>query len=659
MESIIQVIWKEWLARVRPARRIADLLYGCHAPETENERIASGAWPLRFVKHPSETSDYTMGRTKNLTRIHEGNHIDLVLKFAYTYDHQITERCSVKSRYLEEKHKAEEIYQEKFKVLNRELLDSLDRFVETCLDLKNENLFAKYGSDGIYGATLCLNMRTSDHEPTYSLIENSLKKFKRLVVVRLKVNSIRKRSLLNILEPSRLVKRVLIMVEQAETLSPAITDMLIGNLKNRVEDEASPTSVVMVVFCLSVRIQELPFDHFNGLAGFWPIESDNSHHNLEILEELVRNRGITMKLGPDALNFIHDYYQNVDPSISNVVYLLNHALFEHYHRLEDVYKRMNESARSAWRKLESKYEKHQYVCDQLLNLALLLRDQGLFPEDVSDVYELLLDYENLSHSKELVDALMNLGKLKHETSLRRIDRVLMRAERVKATKNGMTTVVSILASYRDKILNNKDCTEIVSSMINELIEYVRDLENPLAKDIYHIYFHNRAELSKSSMTAARYEDTFMENFCGKDRTYFSILVRYLLNAQGSLGVFDLMTEVEDEYKELMRNERSPTLRKGPRIKVTPKKAAGRSSRAAATTASAAITVSAGTNVESQAAPKGLDGEEEDGLIKALFADIIDCLELQLMIKLDPRTKQRCLKRLVWPAIRPDAGGAEK
>lgn len=575
-------------------------------------------------------------RTINLTRAREDNHIEEVLKLPHNYDDDIAARCVVKRQYFEQKQLAERTYAEKFKKLHEGILRDVHRFVEKCLDVHDEHLFVGNEAESIFGSIVNLDMQISDHEPTFNLIESSLKKHKNLHVTRVSASSIRKRNLLEMLEPSKQSKRTLIMVEQAETLSRSLTDILVGHLKNRITDVLSPTTVIMVLFCLSTHIQELPFDHVNCFGRMDTIEKDRISEQREVLEELIRSREIRMKLGCGPLNYIYEYFVNVDASMASVIYLCSYAMFEYYYDLEDSYEQMDEVTRSACFKSTATINRHQYLCDQMYYFTELLCEKGLYPEDVTDIYEDMNKFDRLDQSIQFVDSVKNLRKFPQEALMRRIDAVILKSQQTQNTKNGKVDVISILSKYKEKILNNKGCEEIITQLTDDLLKHAYDLGNPIKEDRDHIYFNNLNSLTESTLTAVRLPEKLIKYFC-RDGNYFGVLLRqHILTSQGQIGVHDLAADVSDEYRKIIRSERSCVIKKGPRIKITPKKRGSRVSKA--------------LQSELEPVQRGLSPEEEDGLAKAIFVDVIDCMELQYLIKLDPKVKGRHLKRLIWPIL---------
>lgn len=564
-------------------------------------------------------------RTINLTRIKEGNYYDSILSRKFDYDTEVKERKDVKQEFSSQKLVAEKLYHEKSAELISAAVEGVKDFVTKSMNLKGTNLFDKTEGQ-IHGEVLHLDMQLSDHEMTYTFIEKAVKKLvNNLHIIRLKANQARKRSISELMEPTRQSRRIFLIVEQTECLSRVLTETLVGLLKNRLSDETSPTDTIMILFCLSLRIKALPFDNLHCFGRMKGIHKQTDQSKVGYLEILLRSRGLKVKLGPNVLDFIYEHSLHTDSSITNVKYLHCYAIFEHYQRLNAE----SLISQAEYEELESQ---HQLLCDNILSLSLFLKDKDKWPTDATDLYSELESYSDLSKSHDFFDSLQSLRKISHDRLVKRFENVENQFGNLvtKSKKVVKQNAVSILSSYKDKIGNNRDCDEILLQLINDLMKYAKNIRSPFNEQ-RNFYFNNVRSLETGCFTASRRAEELSETYLNES-SYFGILFKRILNSPGNIAAAELCDEVLEDFKKLITIQESTTEKRQDPVetKRSRRKTTIRASR--------------------KSMGRETSEEERDGLARAIFVDMIDSMEHQGIVKLDARAKGKVIKRLAWPAM---------
>lgn len=544
-------------------------------------------------------------RTINLTRINEGNYYENVLKKNFTYDEDIRRKVNVKREFLEQKHIAEALHNQRFIELISDVIENVEKFVSKSLQLDRPGLFERQ-KDEIHAETLLLDMHVSDHEMTFAMIEKSIKRLvTNLHVSRLKANLARKRGIQELIESSEQSEIVFIIVEQAECLSRSLTETLVGHLRSRLSNRASTTDVVMILFCLSIRLQILPFDHmrcFKGMKGITKLSRDSFQDRLDVL---LRSRDLKVKLAPATLDLIYLHSLYADASITNISYLHCYCIFEHYKRLDEK----SILTEKEYKKLE---RKHQSLCDDLQCYALFLYDLDTWPQDASDLYEELGRLDDLSQSTEFFNAIHRIKKIPHDRLVGRLEMIAKQFTDHK--QQAKRNAPSILLSYKEKIANDKGEKHTVSELLDDLMKYARTIKCPFSKHP-NFYFSDCQTLIRGCLKPARSQRELLQSGYLDESTFFGVLLNKVLSSPRLMAANELFDEVLTDFKELISTHK---------------------------------TEQSSESLQPRREHAEYSNEEMDGLVRALFIDTIDSMEHQGLVKLDPRSKGKVIKRLAWP-----------
>lgn len=524
--------------------------------------------------------------------------------------------------FLKRKRLLDAHYAKKFKQLNAKVIDELDQFIDKSFDANDELQFP--GRRQLRGAVLVLDMQTSDHEPTLALIQDHVEKRNKLMgTIRLKSTITRKRNLLDVLKEKK-HSRLFVMVENTETFDYDLSNVLVGHLTGRLLEGSA--EVIMVLFCVSTKIQGLSIDTNDTFGKLTLINRDKEVASRELLEDLLRSKETEFKLGKKCLDYIYESYINCDASISNLKYLHQYAMFEYYSKLNNIEESANKQNGDRdpmlnKSQLKAASEYHKYLCNQMYYFYDLTHDSGKFPEDITDIYDELLENDDLAQSVNFINAIKDIIKFPHSSLLRRIDLVDKRYRMAPKTIYDKRDVTRIIFNYKDKILNNEDCKKIVMSLVDELIVFSQGLTNPLHGTNRKIYFNNTETFMERTLPSARYEKS-VERFVDGS-TDFSILYSLIHSSTSEISIADLFNDFVPMLEEWIEKNKP----KSKKMKQT---------------------VSSRTLRRTTRAEKERSEVLDDGLAKAIFIDILLSMEDQGLIKLELRTSRRgMIKKIIW------------
>lgn len=544
--------------------------------------------------------------------------------------------------FIEQAGLARKRFGKQLQTINRKIITELDTFIDSSIDCDSRHLFATGRTERMHGAVLYLDMQTTDHEPTFDCIENHIKTRRRsMYVIRIGRDLIRKRGLLELLETCKNFSQIFVLIEQAETLNVSLTNTLIGHFRGRLQDDESPAQVVLMLFCLSAKIQDLALDATNCFGKITSIVRDKDLDSKDVLESLLRNEGSKFKIGANLLTLIYHCFIECDNSITNLSLMYIYAMYEYYSHLDNCEissdgKKHKTSHSTSNKGLDSALKYHDFICDQMYYYQELLQDRGKFPDDVTYIYDELFAHDELAHSIDFIDAIKGIIKFPRQAILRRIEQVEKKFHDFGKTKKNNDDVVEILSKYKERIDNNEDCDIIVTNLVDELLEHARVLKNPNSLGHGHIYYNDSDAINDHILRSSRNNKRQIRCY-HDDSTYFGALFNQILDSPGHISINDLFNDVLPSLRELIRTDRTQLVAssKGPRRKFTTPRKSIRTTpvKAAATRPDVS---------------KTLSDEDEIGLAKAIFIDLIDCMEQNQLIKIDKRSiKGSMIKRLVW------------
>jgi len=526
---------------------------------------------------------------------------------------EITNNGHVKSFYFQQRDLADELLDDLFCKVNEPIFKGVIDFADKSL---SRQMFSNK-SLRIHAATLLLDMQTSDHDTTFSAIEEHLgSNFKGLFIQRIKSNLRRKRNILELLETSNNSKELFLIIEQAETLDTSLAETVIGNLYQRLQDGHS--KIIMILFCLSTKLQDLPFDAMGCFGKMTIIKRDTEVDRALIKEHLLRNPGITMKLGSSVLDMVYECYTNSDASIANLKFFLNYTLHQYCSRLCSL-KDFKEVASGTSNFTKQARETHDFLCDQLYCYFEILR----CGDDVTFLYDELASNDDLSQSIEVYEAIKKISSLSPESLVRRLEKVINFPTKSKCSRNN---VISIAQKLKSVVENNDDYAHVV---VKEFIEHARSVVNPLKSKYKAAYYTNVENILHGMLETSRKKAHF-EKFYQPSDLYYEVLSKELFSCDPNLSANDLWLSVKEGFESLVRQHRDKNSKRDTfKITPTPKKR---------------MRVSKKDKLKSDTS----DDSEVSGLSKSIFLDIIATMEHQHLLKLSRRGgKGLLIKRAVW------------
>lgn len=534
---------------------------------------------------------------------------------------EVALRWRPKGQYFQQKELVDAKFDALFSKVNEPILAGVDAFVKRSI---SGGMFPN-SHPRLHAATLMLDMQTSDHCTTFDLIERRVKRnstrTQTISIQRIRSNLRRKRGLLELLELSIKKSIIFIMIEQAETLDTRLAETLVGNLYQRLECETSPTKVVMVLFCLSTRLQDLPFDSMGCFGKMETIKRDEQLDIAIIRNFLLHCQDILMKLHSDIAYLIMDCYLSIDASIANLRLMFKLCLHRHFSAMR-VSPKLTPKDKSH---IELAQRNHGTICDKLHLIYELMKSKDLWPDDVLSLYDELLSSKSLSTSISFYDNFKSNLKLNPDALLKRVRRAIEWAEREKCPHNDL---LGRLKDYESFLDNNPDCDRSVSNFINELLKEAQALENPLT-EYGHIYFKDLTDIESKFLDTGRSLKYFNETNQGSS-PYFQMICNSMLDCPSQISANDLWYEMKSDLEEkiiLDSGKRAKTSKKA--LKSTPRK----KSR---------------LDVETQTLNEERCDIESSGIAKSIFVDIVACLEHKHLIKLIRKgDKGLLIKRSFW------------
>lgn len=527
----------------------------------------------------------------------------------------------VKQHYSQQLCQAETIFDDIFLKVNKPIFEGVDRFVQRSLD---ESMFPDTNRSRIHAATLLLDMQTSDHESTFDKIEQQLKRFKYLHVQRIKSNLRRKRNLLELLETSCQSKKLFIMIEQAETLDTCLAETLVGNLYQRLQDDILPAEVIMILFCMSTKLQDLPIDSMGCFGRLDTIKRDTEIDKLIIKEHLFRSPNTTMKLGHEVLDYIYECYTNCDASIANIKFVFNYTLHEHCRNISRLGNfKLIASDSSKFAKNVQNY--HDYLCDELYCYYELIRGLNEWPEDVTVLYTELLDYDDFAQSVKVYEAIKYSIRLQPGALLNRFQRIQEIASDFIKRPESMT---NIIAKYKLMIENNETYDNLSTNLGDELLAHAGTLRNPLKMNFKDAYYVDQESIILATLDTTRVTKRFETHYLKPD-PYFDIVCGGLLDCPSQISAHDLWHDVKEKLEIQIRKDREGRVKeKVIKTKQTPKKKSRTTKNV--------------MNDDTE------NDEQITGIAKSIFLDLVATMEHQHLVKLVRRGgKGLLIKRAFW------------
>lgn len=604
-----------------------------------------------------------------------------LMKLPFNYDKEREARAHARAMYREEKAISEDVFSKWLEGSNAGLLKQINECIEKTFN--NHKALFDIGPT-IWATSVALGIPPSDKAATLNMIESTFRdKVRAIQFLRILPDLVTKTQLQNFLElnfRTKTSQNLLVIVEQTDKMGVFVLDSLIGffnNMQNR-----QRVKNVMVFFCMASSHMSLdtilPSAGVELVGRKGMIIKDISEDAFKRIESLIHGIGNTFKLSAELLDTIYNHTCFVDTSVMYLKYLYQYSMFRHYiygnGTISNSPKSSNSSPRLSRRKsmrssempsslakrgnkikynaasglCESRItdllDYHTHLTQQLQLYFILLEDETAesFPTTILELYLEVLKYENLSFSHNTIDAIFKLKSYSAEGIIRRIDS-MKELNFNKLDHKAQPNVYSILHRFRQKIENNEDSKDIRRDLQENLAHHIQFLKNPLKDpDSASVYFKDRVIFTDRTMPALRYDlsnDTLGSNL-------FGILYKKICNSPEEISEQDLFYEFLQARKEQASqiNLRKSVITPFYKFKSTTRR----------TGSSLQTKHLPSRDVDSKSETEKKDERE----LRAVFADLLDCMQHQGIIERELRSSKRGIfKRNVWPPTRSSSGAS--
>lgn len=534
--------------------------------------------------------------------------------------------------FKEQRAVATKLFNEWLEEINSDLVTQIDDFIDTSLRYSKNGLFSNRCPAIIHPARVVLGMDSGDNNTTLDMIYNHVScKNRNLKIVRVAHDTTQKNPLIDILKKATCLKQLLIIVDQTELMESSLLETLVRSIIKISQESKGPC--IMIMFCMAngmgkglSNVMDLLFHSF--MRDMTWIMKKNPKKTLALQDKLLKSDVNRFRLGRGMIEFMYDSFSQYDASMAQFRYLYEYALFEYHmnplsllttdkkhlmnvvkphsnlvesiRRLESV--RKMKGTKVDWnsapsiiqfcvKSIKDVLTHHEFLVSQIGCYLPLIKDEIAkgFPSNIIEIYDELWDYDSLSLSPNFMNAIIKLSKYPTDSILRRIEASVANSSPVSLKE--INSVASILSNYREKLENNEDCKNVKEGLRTQLFGHAALLKSPKTYPLYEaVYFDNRSAVYKRTETHARTDLLYSEM---KHETHYGILLNLIHNSTTEISLADLF----DDFKD---------------------------------------------------AVEGSNQINDDLILKTIFQDLIDSMELQNLIKTETRRSRKGLiSRVIW------------
>lgn len=579
-------------------------------------------------------------------------------------------RQCLQDQYLDQLEESEKIFSQWFDETSKKLVEDIGDFVDKSLKPIGESLFDnEHRGNLFHPATVVLGMQATDHQFLLDCIVKYLEdKHKTLQIVRINKElsvASKRNETSNILAQKRVAQELLIMIEGAETMDILYAEFLCTSLNNMVRN-CLDKKVIVLFFSAGKYIslaQLLPMDVCQSMRRMTTIGREVTAIKTigDFLQKnLINMANIRFKLSSKVVEVIENEFLMSNATIQNIKHIYQYGLNEHFSRIEslllqpkkEVMKLCNSSqtfidklrdlksmksingvnwknpksfSEFCFEKIEFLLNYHEFVCDQLDCYLILLKDQfgENFPTQINDLYQELMEYDDMGQSTLVVDSITKLKSYSNTGIIKRIDKCMDISPK---SSLKLEDVRSIISRYRPKLENNEDCKKIVSDLIHKLLKHAQVLKNPLGMPLNEaVYFTDEKLVYQRTLQAKRtdsikhYTDT---------STHFGLLYNIIQDSMEEISLTDLF----NDFLQATEEAKQPPSKK-PRLS-TARRVAAQSKKQ--------------NSINSKSVRVANDVHDNESSLKALFIDLISCMEYHGLLKSDiRRSRKGVVRRSVW------------
>lgn len=495
--------------------------------------------------------------------------------------------------YFQCKKEDDDYFHEWFNELHGEFLQEAEKFVSLALDDKSP--YASFNSERIHQATFVLRFDLNDHQAIINSIDNRLDKcFKGLDIVRLKQSLSKKKELVELFCEIKESKRLLVIVEQTETLvNSCLQNDLIKLLYGMLDEEQDRR--ILVMFCMSSSslniTQAFTIDSRRIMKNYGTITGSTMTETAKSIESKFLKDDRIFHFGPEVIQFIHGNYVLYNASFCHFRYLYQQAVLLQLSRpvslihlpkkqLVSVLKSspyLIESIRSLesmkkygtkinWRdtcsianfckdSLAKLQTYHEFCMRQLECYFTLMEDPaGIeFPSALQELYMNLIYNDSLGNSEELLKAFYRFGKSSREVLLGRIRKTLQLRKSEQIEK--LEDVRDILENFEARLENNDNQDKISNELIRALSKHSEKLISPLKLPLNEAYyFDDLKQLKERTLLLTR---KYFHRGTGREDA-MSILYELVMQSTETINSKDLYEEFAEKMKDVDGHFIKPT-----------------------------------------------------------------------------------------------------
>lgn len=581
------------------------------------------------------------------------------LEFNYGHDKSI--RKYSHQMFARQKQQINKLFSDWLQEINSNLLNDIELFVKE--SLSTTGLFEQTKCSFLHAANVILGMPSADYAPTLDSIEQHINDiYDDLKVLRIESGLSKKSNLLEALSQIRGEASVLVIIDRTETIDPPLLKSLTDSLYELLRETSADR--VIVLFCMSNSSHTiekiLPIRIRTLMNNVKTIVKDPGEVFKQTSAKILMNGDFSFNLHPKTIDAIRNDFIYNDPSVTNLKYLCQCSLFYHYIKNKSYPKnsailllpqtqlakilKSEPDLISSIKELKSMNSKvingcnwndanavaslccnliqelrnyHQFILGQMLHyLDMILDTTGAGFDDLNDIYNRLVDYDDFGHSPMFVSEISNLQKYPTASILERLEKSTSYKMKFPKLKGKFTDVHSILMEFKEKLINNDNSRDIVIELINRLLKHTQELKNPLKMPLNEVLFYydlesleNRALPNDWAFTPKDFIDRL---------TPFGILYDLIQAGAEEISAVDLFNDFKCRFEELERRKLMDIKlsSSGVKLKVRPKKLRN-------------TTVPIRIN----------DNSEEiidEGLLKALFLDLLIDMENMGLLKSDKK-----------------------
>lgn len=528
-----------------------------------------------------------------------------LLKMRSTYNDAKNLKKSISKRYDVFRENSDSMFRMWLEESNKDLVEQLDEFIESSLNSEKSEFFST-PPETVHVVTVVLGMQASDHLPTIDMIEEHVNKNRsRIQVVRLQSDLSKKAALMSVFDDLKYQTNILAIVERSETFQTQLLGALVLILSGALKEGRTKTAMIMVCMSSSIRniTTVIPLDVMNRIGKLSHLVKDPKEVILDLRYQFFRGFEKDIKLGPNVAELIDLDFTERDASLANLKYLYQYAVLTHLSRQATLI------AASKKEELDSLDRYHQYIFNQMTYYFHLVRDQidQGWPTKLQDIIIELGKHGDLGQSALMQDAISRLNKFPPSRLLSRLKSSLDiyydhpwpdngKSRSAKKSKRDEKDdewkgddIYGPLKRYELILTEAEDKTKVIMEITGMLHNHVKSIRNPWKRPSSQSVYFDNGRLIKHHVIPSTRRNTL--KVLTNDATHLGILYSMIHGSTESISLADLFADFKAKLTDIKNEE----------------------------------------------------------LVKAIFVDLIKCMEHKGLVKFEIKGKDKdsFIKRTVW------------